>query len=160
MHTKYIQPRELFYNLTKLIDKYGYSCEDIVQNATISILVFTYEPTTETKLGQLLECQNPDIQFPTQIFTDFTNVVSKYLSNPDQYPSVSLVDEIECECQCVNGTISLKSVEITIRPGQLMFVVGKLTFKDSDETQYFLLPNYRTPFFVRPLEYIEVSCGS
>jgi len=157
MYTKYIQPRDLFYNLTKLIDRYDYSCEDIVQNATISILVFTYKPATETKLGQLLDCQSPDIQFPTRIFMNFSDAVSKYLSNPDQYPSISLVEEIECECVCVNGIISLKPVKITIHPGQLMFVVGKLTFKDSGESRYFLFPNYCTPFFVRPLDHIEVN---
>jgi len=154
---KGIQPRDLFYNWAKAIDRYGCSCEDIVQNTMISILVFTYKPTTETKLSHLLECQSPDTQFPTQMFMDFADAVSKYLSNPDQYPSVSLVEEIECECICVNGTISVKPIKIMIQPGQLMFVVGKMKFKDSGESCYFLLPNYCTPFFVRPLDHIEVD---
>jgi len=146
-----------FCNLIDLVDEYG--CEYIIRRTDIRMLVYAHRSTDEIKLGQLLEYRTPDIEFRLGLINNFIDTVTKYLSNPTQYSSVSLIENIECECSCLNDTVIVTPMTpVTIRADedQLVFIVGRLIFKECGESCYFLFPRYCRSFFVGKHAYLRI----
>jgi len=147
-----------FCNLIDLVNTYG--CEYIIQRTDIRMLIFAHKTTEEMKLGHLLECRTPDAEFRLGLINNFIDTVTEYLSNPEKYSSVSLIENIECECGCLNDTVLITPIATqTIRADedQFIFIVGKLTFKDSGESCYFLFPRYYRPFFIGKHAYLQIG---
>ena len=112
------------------------------------------------KLGHLLECRTPDAEFRLELINNFIDAVTKYLSNPEKYSSISLIENIECECSCLNDTVLITPITaqtIQADEDQLVFIVGKLTFKEFGESCYFLFPRYCRPFFIGKHAYLQIG---
>jgi len=120
------------------------------------LIIYTFNKTDEVKLAELFDCSTPDIELRQRLSTNFTATIADYISNPNRYPSVAILDIFDCEIEYTDNSITLNVInepELQFTELRCIFIVGNLKFEQDDTVYFFPVPNV-------PLMPIYVANGS